>query len=116
MDRRPQAPSKQELLVNEYLANKNIANSNLCPSNTPSSSSKLLVTTTTSKGLKVLPPIKQGSSSLERLTGAPTAYLQLKRNPTDDLAKVEMFKKRDMRAGNRKKQSTFSVGKSNGQS
>lgn len=101
-------------MVREYLSNKNtIANTNFCPSNTPQS--KLLNGTSSTKGLKVLPPIKPVSSSLERATVNNQGILYPSRKntdgPTDNLNRVELFKKRDLRGGKRSKQTHVSIGK-----
>lgn len=107
--------SKQELIVHEYLANKTIPNMNLCPSNNTPSSKLLGGGVSPAKGLKVLPPLKPTSSSLERVSGGHATILHPLKRPTDDLNRVELFKKRDLRGGKRK-QIHLSVGKTAGHS
>lgn len=79
-----------------------------------------VVMTTTASGMKVLPPIKQSASSLERTTGvsystaqstANGAALQSQRQMTAEVYRVEAFKKRDLRGGKRARQTQLSVGK-----
>lgn len=117
MERRTKhSSSKQDLIVHEYLANKAIPNTNLCPSNnTPSS--KLLSggsSVSPTKAIKVLPPLKPTSSSLERVSGGQQNILHPIKRTTEDLNRVELFKKRDLRGGKRK-QTHLSVGKTAGQ-
>ena len=77
--------------MKEYLASKSYASSNrdLCPSNTPNNAAL------TNGGMKVLPPIKASSNSLERTSSygytTMVGVQQPSRHITGDLARVDAF-------------------------
>jgi len=72
---------------------------------------------TSTSGMKVLPPIKAMSSSLERAVASGVGYSSnfsqkpTTRHVTAELNRVETFKKRDLRGGKRARQTQLSVGK-----
>ena len=109
MERHSHSSKKHDKVVKEYLSNKAIATSGHAPANTPST--KLVSGTTFAQGLKVLPPIKPASSSLERVSGGNHPVLAPKRNPTEEITRVKNFQTRDLRGGKRHKQTYLSVGK-----
>lgn len=99
------------MIMKEYLTGKGLGGTSrdLCPSNTPT------VAAFTNGGMKVLPPIKASSNSLERTTSygysaSLVGIQQPTRQVTGDLARVDAFKKRDLRGGKRAR-APVSVGK-----